>query len=45
MKERLTITLDEDLLQWLDTQISQKRFANRSHGIEFLITQKLKGGA
>ncbi len=45
MKERLTITLDQDLLEWLDEQVALKRFANRSHGIEFLINKHVRGGA
>ena len=41
MKERITITLDKDLLDWLDQKISDKYFANRSHGFEFLIKQQI----
>ncbi|HIH39098.1 hypothetical protein J4460_04905 [Candidatus Woesearchaeota archaeon] len=36
-KERITITIDTDLLSWLDDKIEEKVFANRSHGIEYLI--------
>jgi metal-responsive CopG/Arc/MetJ family transcriptional regulator len=42
MKERITITLDKELLNWLDKKIKEKMFANRSHGFEFLIMQKIK---
>jgi len=42
MKERITITIDKDLLQWLDSKIDQKIFANRSHGFEFLIKRKIE---
>ncbi|MDD5332022.1 MAG: ribbon-helix-helix domain-containing protein [Candidatus Nanoarchaeia archaeon] len=41
MKERITVTLDKELLNWLDENIEKKIFANRSHGIEFLIKQQL----
>lgn len=41
MKERITITIDKDLLEHLDSRISEKLFANRSHGIEFLITRRM----
>lgn len=41
MKERITITLDKDLLNWLDKKIDEKYFANRSHGFEFLIKQQI----
>ena len=37
MKERITITLDKELLKWLDSNINEKIFANRSHGFEYLL--------
>ena len=43
MKERITITLDKGLLNWMDSKIREKVFANRSHGFEFLIMQRIKG--
>ena len=42
MKERITITLDKELLKWLDTRVDDKIFANRSHGFEFLIAEKTR---
>jgi len=42
MKERITITLDKELLEWIDKRIEQKVFASRSHGLEFLIAEKMK---
>ena len=42
LKERITITIDKELLEWLDKQIDEKIFANRSHGIEFLIKRRIK---
>jgi metal-responsive CopG/Arc/MetJ family transcriptional regulator len=41
MKERITVTIDKDLLDWLDERIKDKTFANRSHGFEFLIKKKI----
>ena len=41
MKNRITITLDKELLNWLDTKVFLKVFANRSHGLEFLIKAKI----
>jgi len=43
VKERITITVDKELLGWLDKKIDEKVFANRSHGIEFLIKRKMEG--
>ena len=41
MKERITITIDKKLLNWLDGKVDAKVFANRSHGFEFLIKKKV----
>jgi len=40
MKERITITIDKELLRWLDKKVDEKIFANRSHGFEYLIKKK-----
>ena len=42
VKERITITLDSELLTWLDNRIKDKTFANRSHGFEFLLANMMK---
>ena len=42
VKERITITLDSELLKWLDKRISDRTFANRSHGFEYLIQRKIE---
>lgn len=33
-KQTKTITLDQDLLDWINKMIEQKEFANFSHAIE-----------
>ena len=40
-KERITITIENDLLDWLDKKVEDKIFANRSHGFEFMIKRKI----
>lgn len=40
-KERITITIDKKLLKWLDNKVEDIVFANRSHGFEFLVKQKM----
>lgn len=40
-KERITVTIDKDLLEWIDKKVSEKIFASRSHGLEFLIKSKM----
>ena len=42
MKERITITIDKELLEWLDENVADKVFANRSHGFEYLIADKIR---
>ena len=42
MKERITVTIDKELLNWLDKHIKDKIFANRSHGLEFLIKKSME---
>lgn len=41
LEEKFSVSVDEGLLKWLDAQIKTKRFASRSHGIEFALN-KLK---
>ncbi len=41
MKERITITIDKDLLDWLDSKVSDRTFANRSHGFEYVIQRRI----
>jgi Arc/MetJ-type ribon-helix-helix transcriptional regulator len=38
-KIKTSIALDEDLIKWIDSQIKIKRFANRTHAIEYAIEQ------
>jgi metal-responsive CopG/Arc/MetJ family transcriptional regulator len=42
MKERITITLNEELLDWVDNKIKKRIFANRSHAFEFLIARLME---
>jgi hypothetical protein len=39
MKERFTISMDNDLALWLDQLCDEKIFSSRSHGIEFCVKQ------
>ena len=42
MKERISITIDQDLLQWVDQKVAAKVFANRSHALEFLALKAMQ---
>jgi Arc/MetJ-type ribon-helix-helix transcriptional regulator len=34
VKQKITITLDEDLLKFLDKKVKEKEFSSVSHGIQ-----------
>jgi Arc/MetJ-type ribon-helix-helix transcriptional regulator len=40
-KVKTSIALDEDLIVWIDKMVKIKRFANRTHAIEYAL-QKLR---
>jgi Arc/MetJ-type ribon-helix-helix transcriptional regulator len=40
-KLKTSVALDRDLLTWVDRMVQAKRFANRTHAIEYAL-QKLK---
>jgi Arc/MetJ-type ribon-helix-helix transcriptional regulator len=40
-KKKTSVALDENLLSWIDEMIERKRFANRTHAIEYAL-QRLK---
>lgn len=40
-KIKTSISLDEDILKWMDEQIATKRFRNRSHIMEYAL-EKLR---
>jgi metal-responsive CopG/Arc/MetJ family transcriptional regulator len=42
MKERITITIDKELLDWVDEKIKARLYANRSHALELLVKGKLR---
>jgi len=43
-KKTVSISIDEDLLKWIDIQIEKKRFAHRSHAFEYSIEQLRRAG-
>lgn len=48
VRERITISVDEDVIKWLDKMIQGGQFFNRSHGLEFLakraMARQARGG-
>ena len=39
-KVKLSITMDKELVDWLDGQVRKKVYANRSHAIERIVWEK-----
>ncbi|HKG89249.1 MAG TPA: ribbon-helix-helix domain-containing protein [Nitrososphaeraceae archaeon] len=42
-KVKTSITVDDDLLKWIDKEIQSRRFASRTHAIEYAIEQLKRG--
>jgi Arc/MetJ-type ribon-helix-helix transcriptional regulator len=38
-KIKVSHTIDEELVKWIDLEIEKKRFASRSHAIEYALKQ------
>ena len=36
-RERITISVDKTVIKWIDEQIIEGKFFNRSHGFEYAI--------
>lgn len=43
MKERVTLTIEEDILKQVDAKIDKEKVKNRSHAIELLLRKALRG--
>ncbi|MEM5867891.1 MAG: ribbon-helix-helix domain-containing protein [Candidatus Aenigmatarchaeota archaeon] len=42
VRERVSITLPKELLEWIDKKVEARIYANRSHAIEVLILEAMK---
>jgi len=43
VRERVSITLPKECIEWLDNQVESRTYHNRSHAIEVLILKEMKG--
>ena len=41
MKQRITITIDKEILNIIDKNVALKLFGNRSHALEYLIERRM----
>jgi Arc/MetJ-type ribon-helix-helix transcriptional regulator len=42
MKENISVSLEKDLIKWLDEQAATGKYRNRSHVIEYAINELKK---
>ncbi len=38
-KIKVSHSIDPEIVKWMDSEVSKKRFASRSHAIEFVMSQ------
>ena len=43
-KSSICVTIDPEMVKWIDKQIEEKKFANRSHGVEYALYQLKEKG-
>jgi len=41
-KIRVFATIHEDIVKWIDKEVAKRRFANRSHALEYAIQQLIE---
>lgn len=44
-RERVSITLPNECVEWIDNKIESRTYANRSHAIEVLVLEAMKRGS
>jgi len=37
MKAKMSVTVDQKLVEWIDRQVETQRFRNRSHAVELAL--------
>jgi len=42
MKPKFSVSIDEELCEWLDSKIRDRTFSSRSHGIEKALYNMMK---
>jgi Arc/MetJ-type ribon-helix-helix transcriptional regulator len=42
VRQRISVTLPKECVDWLDQQVKARRYYNRSHALEGLILEKMK---
>ena len=42
MKKKISVAIDEDLLEWIQSGIQKKRFASTSHAVNYALNEMRK---
>ena len=42
MKSKISVTVDKDIVEWLDQNVKTQRFRNRSHGVELALMKMMQ---
>lgn len=43
-RERVSLTLPNECVEWIDEKVKSRTFANRSHAVEVLVLEAMKRG-
>ena len=43
-KVRISISIPKEVLEWVDSMVEKRIYANRSHAIEVLIVERMRRG-
>ncbi|MDD3565795.1 MAG: ribbon-helix-helix domain-containing protein [Candidatus Neomarinimicrobiota bacterium] len=41
-KIKVTVTMDPELVEWIDSQIATRRFASKSHALEVIVADRME---
>lgn len=44
VRAKVTVTVDQDLMKWVDQLVEDKKFRNRSHAVEYALYELRKKG-
>ena len=42
MKAKISVTVDKEIVEWIDEQVKTQRFRNRSHAVELALMRYIE---
>jgi Arc/MetJ-type ribon-helix-helix transcriptional regulator len=42
MKSKISVTVDKEIVEWLDQNVKTQKFRNRSHGVELALMKMMQ---